>query len=905
MQKLSGLNFSRFTFAVSRKYFVKVNKNFRKSVVYKKEVRNLVVQKFYPTMEEGPQRSFGVFKNWWTKVTTIKSKLFVKVKKGLLGWGRLLLGWLRSLLVRRPATARPTAAQSAAADGLLARTPTRAAAPRLPLGKRLQRFGLKLVKRTAIGLVALFFLFMILNWLFPLPDKIEYSTIITDDKGNVIFASLTSDQKWRMKTELNEISPLLQKTLVEKEDKYFWSHPGVNPVAMVKSGFKDLVQWRRASGASTITMQVARMLEKRPRTLLSKLIECFRAFQLEWKYSKKEILQMYVNLAPYGGNVEGVKSASVIYLNKMPDHLSLAEITALSIIPNRPVSLVPGRNNDRIVEDRNRWLRKFARDKHFTEKEITDALNEPFNARRSAVPFHAPHLAYRLRRQLQTENIATHIHLEMQQKIEQLVADHSRSLYLKNIRNAAVVVIDNTTHRVVTYVGSANFKDTIDAGQVNGATAIRQPGSTLKPLLYGLCVDNGLLTPKQVVNDVAVNFSGYAPENFDKRFNGYVTMEYALDHSLNIPAVKALNQLGKEKMIAKLSDCNFSQVRKDQHKLGLSLILGGCGTTLEELTGLFSVFANNGVYIQPSYSMADTAGRRSRILSEAANFMIAEMLSKVNRPDFPLNWQSSVHLPKIAWKTGTSYGRRDAWSIGFNQKYTVGVWVGNFSGASCPELSGAEVATPLLFKVFNTINYDADQQWFTPPAACQQRKVCSVTGLPPNNFCTDQMLDYFIPLTSSNIVCRHKQEILTDEKETVSYCKSCQPATGYKKKLYTAVSPEMQKYFEDNQLVYEKIPPHNPQCERVFAEGAPAILSLGNGSEYLISKSDPEPLMLSCQAETGVSKVYWYINNQLFKAAGAKEKIFFNPEEGPIKISCTDDKGRNRDIWITVKKVNM
>lgn len=824
-------------------------------------------------MEEDQKGPYS-FKNWWTKVTAFISKLFVKA------WNFLKIPFSR----RANTTTRPRAKN---------------------WREWVARFFRKLVKRTVVGMLLFFLLFLLLNIFFPLPDKIEYSTIITDDKGQVIFATLTRDQKWRMKTELNEISPLLQKTLVEKEDKYFWVHPGVNPLAVVKSAFKDLVQWRRASGASTITMQVARMLEKRRRTFWSKLIELFRAFQLEWKYNKKEILQLYVNLAPYGGNIEGVKSASVIYLNKMPDHLSLAEITALSIIPNRPVSLVPGRHNDRIVQERNVWLQKFARERHFTEKEIQDALNEPFNARRSAVPFHAPHLAYKLRRLTQSSNIGTHINLEMQQKIEQLVADYSRGIQLKNIRNAAVVVIDNSNHRVVSYIGSANFKDTTDAGQVNGAAAIRQPGSTLKPLLYGLCIDNGLLTPKQVITDVAINYSGYAPENYDKKFNGYVTMEYALDHSLNVPAVKSLRQLGTDKMIASLVAADFAQVRKDQHKLGLSMVLGGCGATLEELTGLFSVFANKGVYIQPSYTMNDTVGRRQRILSEAATFMVDEMLSKINRPDFPLNWQSSVHLPKIAWKTGTSYGRRDAWSIGFNQKYTVGVWLGNFSGASSTELSGAEVATPLLFRIFNTINYDADQQWFTPPANCQQRKVCSVTGLPPNEFCSDQVLDYFVPLTSANLTCQHKQEVAVDEKETMSYCKTCQPASGYKKKSYTVTSADMQRYFDEHQLVYDKVPPHNPQCERVFKDGAPNILSLGNGSEYLISKTDPEPLMLRCQAEPGVSKVYWYINNQLYKTAGANEKVFFNPDEGPTKISCTDDKGRNRDIWITVKKVNL
>src|ERR1700750_215824 len=246
--------------------------------------------------------------------------------------------------------------------------------------------------RLGIAIAALVVLFFILNWIFPLHDKIEYSTIITDSKGEVVNAFLTRDQKWRMKTELNEISPLLRKTIVAKEDKYFYHHPGVNFISVGRAAVMNVLHLRRTSGASTITMQVARALEHRKRNIFSKMIEMFRAFQLEWKYSKEEILQMYLNLVPYGGNIEGVKAASLLYFKKNPDHLSLAEITALSIIPNRPSSLVIGRANPLIVAERTRWLRRFAATGLFSKKEIEDALAEPLTARRSSVPHFIPHL---------------------------------------------------------------------------------------------------------------------------------------------------------------------------------------------------------------------------------------------------------------------------------------------------------------------------------------------------------------------------------------------------------------------------------------------------------------------------------------------------------------------------------
>jgi len=771
---------------------------------------------------------------------------------------------------------------------------------------RLIRWG----KRLGVAAVAGFILFLLLNFLFPVPDKIEYSTIITDNKGEVVHAYLTSDDKWRMKTTLEEISPLLRKTIVEKEDKYFYYHPGINPFAIGRALTKNIFRLKRTSGASTITMQVARALEPKRRSYFNKLIEMFRALQLEWKYSKEEILQLYLNLVPYGSNLEGVKSASILYFKKNPDHLSLAEITALSIIPNRPSSLLIGRNNDLIVIERNRWLRKFAEDKVFTEKEIQDALQEPLTATRGTVPKQIPHLAYKLKKSGE-DIVHTNIELNTQLKVEKLTSDYVRTVQLKNIRNAAVVIIDNKTHTVISYVGSGNFYDTTDGGQVNGAAAIRQPGSTLKPLLYAMCIDEGLMTPKAIITDVAISYDGYAPENYDKQFNGYVTMEYALEHSLNIPAVKGLRMLGKDKLVHKLASCNFQQIKKDQSKLGLSMILGGCGATLEELTGLYSVFANDGKYYPPEFALDPESPIRkinsaspTRITSTAATYMINETLSKVNRPDFPINWQSTERMPKIAWKTGTSYGRRDAWSIGYNKNYTIGVWVGNFSGAGVQELSGATIATPLLFKIFNSIDYDSDEEWFRQPADCDIRQVCSETGWIPNDFCSNLSTDYFIPLISTARKCDNMEEVYLSADDKNSFCKLCVPQTGYKKQWFKKVSPDMQHFFDEHRVSYVKVHAHNTACEKLFKEGGPVVTSPRSGTEYLISKKNPEPLQLSCNVSNDVSKVYWYVNNRFYKTAEARSKQFFVPDEGPVKISCTDDKGRNKDLWIQVKFVD-
>ncbi len=774
-------------------------------------------------------------------------------------------------------------------------------------GKRLNE-GLKKMpvgwRRGLYGVVIVSGLWLILNLLFPFKKDIAYSPMVFDRNGVLLFTRLTPGEKWRLYLQSTDITPLMEKTILAKEDRWFYYHPGINPVAIIRAGFRNLFTGRRTSGASTITMQVAKMLHPRKRTFGSKIIEMFRATQLEWQYSKKEILRLYLNLAPYGGNMEGLASAAYFYLDKSPDHLSLSEITALSVIPNRPNSLTPGRHNDLIIKERNRWLKWMVSQKLFSQKEIDDALNEPFEARRKAPPRLAPHLSQHMLAAGE-KRVKTTLDLNTQLKAEKIIADYINALKLEGIRNATAIVVDNKTHEVLAYVGSANFFDTTDAGQVNGARAWRQPGSTLKPLVYGLAIDAGFVTPKRVIADVPVNYQGYVPENYDLRFNGQVTMEYALMHSLNIPAVNTMHKVGKEKMIRSLVQCGFEQIRRDQGKLGLSMILGGCGASLEELTGMYAMIANDGNFQPLRFSSGQKKTAPVRVLSREACFMLHETLSKIDRPDLPLNWGTTENLPRIAWKTGTSYGRRDAWSIGYNQFFTIGVWAGNFSGAPNPDLSGATIATPLLFRLFNAIDRNSHTDWFSPPETLDNRIVCAETGMPATEHCDQRILDYFIPLVSSAEPCNNRVEVPVSSNGSISFCQHCLPQGGYIKKWYTVLPPEIQAFKLNTSPKNEVIPPHNPACTIVWAEKGPIIQSPKNNTEYLLSKQHPEPILLQCQPDADVAMVHWYINNKHYKTAPAREKVFFMPTEGPVKISCTDDKGRNRDVRIEVRMVDL
>lgn len=766
-------------------------------------------------------------------------------------------------------------------------------------------------RRWVKALVALLIPFIGLNLVFPLKVRPRYSTVITAADGTILHAFLSDDDKWRLATELDEITPVLRKTILHKEDQYFYYHPGFNPVSMARAAFRNLTTGRRTSGASTITMQVVRLLEPRKRTYGSKIIELFRAVQLELFYSKDEILQLYLNLIPYGGNIEGIKSASMLYFGKPPQLLSLAEITTLTIIPNRPSSLRLGVNNNRIVQERNRWLNRFAKTGLFTSEAITDALAEPLNAHRRTLPNRAPHLALRLKKTHPDQPIIRTLLLPNRQaQAEQLVANYVGRVRSMNIHNAAVLVINNQTMAVEAYVGSSDFANGYDGGQVDGVRAVRSPGSTLKPLLYAQAFDKGLMTPKTVVNDVPTSFSGYEPENYDRQFYGPITIESALANSLNVPAVKTLQQVSTPAFVELLKKAGFETIRKQSKNLGLSVILGGCGVTLEELTRLFAAFANGGQignlnFVAPNEDAGPA--KKSRLISEDAAFLITNTLTQITRPDLPNNFDNSYHLPRIAWKTGTSYGRRDAWSIGYNKRYTVGVWVGNFSGEGVPELSGANIATPLLFSIFNAIDYNSTSGWFRMPKSLSMRQVCAETGDVPGESCAHKIVDYAIMGVSPYHRCQHQKAVWTNTPGTVSYCAHCLPESngsetdGAVRRFYPNLAPELIAFYESRRIPYPKIPPHNPACTRVFAQQGPQIVSPNDGSEYFINPHQPQQLQLSCQADNEVKVVYWYLNDKLYRKAAPTEGVFFSPQPGALKISCADDKGRNTDIRISIK----
>ncbi len=757
----------------------------------------------------------------------------------------------------------------------------------------------KTLTSSLAGILSLFIIFIILNMLFPFRADIDYSQLILSRDGRVIGAFLNDDDKWRFKADLEDISPNLKKSILFKEDKYFYYHPGINPVSIVRALYQNITKGGKFSGASTITMQIARLLEPKDRTYLNKLIEMFRALQLEFHYSKDELFEIYLNMLPYGGNIEGCRAASYFYFGVSTDKLSLAQSVALCVIPNDPNSLRPGVFNERITSERDKWLKILSNADVYTQKEIHYALNEKLNAYRRTTPKTAPHLCFRLNRKYPDKPvIKSGIDYNIQNETADIVSNYMYNMREKGIFNASVIIVDNKNNEALAYIGSNDFKDERHSGQVDGIKSVRSPGSTLKPLIYAMGFDSGIITPKRKLLDVPLT-GEYAPENFDGAFHGRVTAEEALIRSLNVPAVRLLREVGFENFINKLEQAGFQSIRENSKSLGLSVILGGCGAALEELTKLYSCLANSGKLRNLKYINFDKS-KEKQILSAESAYMISEILSAAERPDLPQGYLSAVNVPKIAWKTGTSYGRHDAWCIGYNPYYTVGVWTGNFSGAANARLTGADIAAPLLFEIFRNLGGGEDD-WFEKPENLKMREVDEESGLLPGQYTEKTIDDFYIPLVSHTRTSQSHEKIYVSADESVSYCLNCLPDGNYKHKIYPSLNPELIAYYEAHNIPFEKAPPHNPNCPGIRKDNPPVISHPIANQEYYLDKDENQRIMLECRAAGDTREIYWYINDRFYKKSSPSESQFYTPEDpGIVKISCSDDKGRNSDINIKV-----
>lgn len=732
------------------------------------------------------------------------------------------------------------------------------------------------------------------------------STVVYDAEGELLHAFLAPDGRWRIRVSYEDVSSEFLNMLIAYEDRWFWRHFGVNPLALFRALVQNIKEGKIVSGGSTLTMQVARLLDPKPRTIASKVKEIFQAIGLELRYSKKDILSMYLNLAPYGGNIEGIAAASLLYFGKHPSELSTAEAALLVALPKSPEALRPDRNAESARKARDLVLTKVFERGVIDQASLTAALEVSVLSSRRQLPKRAPHISRFLAQRYGPGDIYSTISLSVQSEVENLLAHHVDSLRKEGISNGSVVVIDNSTHSVIAYVGSADFYDVSASGQVDGAAAARSPGSALKPFIYALAIDEGLITPMTYLEDVPASYSGYSPRNYSGTFSGIVSAASALTQSLNVPAVNLLASVGVNQFYAFLKSAGVTSL-SSQRSYGLSMAVGGCEITLFELTTLYSILANRGVLYPPSFVNQTADGQLStippaKLLSEESAFLISQILASGSRPDLPSSWESTS-LPKIAWKTGTSYGHRDAWCIGYTPKFTVGVWIGNFSGEGSKSLVGAEVASPLLFKIVGRLSKGSAPEWFMPPESLAQRQVCSLSGMPAGPHCAETTLDYYIPGVSSNKICDLHRVAVIDESTGLRVPDYLRGTPGVVEKTYVEWPSAVAAWYAATGVGNQNLPPLDPKYATKISGEPPRIVSPSGDRVYQLRKGvapEHQKIALMAEAASSVKNLYWFIDGELIATSNPGETAFYTPKPGTHELACQDELGRIAKISLVV-----
>lgn len=573
-----------------------------------------------------------------------------------------------------------------------------------------------------------------LAWPLPLPAARGEGALVVAEDGTPLRAFPDAGGIWRYPVTVDDVSPLYLQALLGYEDRWFWRHPGVNPWALLRAGAQWLRHGRVVSGGSTLTMQVARILEPTRagrHSTGTKLRQLLRALQLEAHLSKREILTLYLNRAPFGGTIEGVQAASWAYLGKPAARLSHAEAALLAVLPQSPSRLRPDREPERARHARDKVLDRMATQGLWSKAVVADARIEPVVARTLQPPLHAALLSQRLHAaNPHLSQIRSTLDIDLQRTLEDRVSSYFSSLPERT--SAALLVVDNTTMEARAYVGSVDFADAARLGQVDMVRAWRSPGSTLKPFLYGLALDDGLIHSESLLVDAPQAFGDYRPGNFDKAFNGPVGAAEALRLSLNVPAVDLLDRVGPARFAARLANGGIDLHWPRGAQPNLAMILGGTGARLEDLVGAYAALNRGGIAGRVRYvPQAEQVDRR--LLSPGAAWIVRDILEANARPGQVADTFDTRGRPRVAWKTGTSYGYRDAWALGSTRRYTVGVWVGRPDGTPLPGQYGAVTALPLLFEVVDSLpTAPGDAVPSPPPTGVAKTTICWPLGLPPD-----------------------------------------------------------------------------------------------------------------------------------------------------------------------------
>lgn len=755
----------------------------------------------------------------------------------------------------------------------------------------------------------------------PLSAHADSSTALYDANGELLRLTLSGDDKYRQWLPLAQMPPALVDAVLLHEDAWFRWHPGFNPVSLVRGAWVSYLGGGHRQGGSTLTMQLARLMYRlNTRSPLGKAEQVARAVWLELRYSKDEILEAYLNYAPYGRNVEGVAAASLVHFGKRPQDLALPETLTLAVIPQDPTRRLRDAQGEAGDDKLNRGLRA-ARDRLYarwrerhTADPVTDSLMRlPLDLRTSAqLPFLAPHAMEQVLREARADGalpprIDTTIVAALQRVLERQLHETLQRERLRGIDNAAALLVDTRDLSIKALVGSADYADAAIAGQVNGTAAKRSPGSTLKPFIYALGMDQGVLHPRTVLRDVPSAFGPFTPENYDGRFLGPVTATDALIRSRNIPAVWVASQLAEPNLYEFLQRAGVSRLASERH-YGLALVLGGGEVTMQELATLYAMLANHGV-LRPLRLRNGTPVREGvRLLSDAASFLTLDMLRQNPRPD-EATTATPARLP-IYWKTGTSWGFRDAWTAGIVGPYVLVVWLGNFDGAGNPALIGVETAAPLFFRIADALlardRTLAEPAW-TVPDGVRKVEICLASGDLPNAWCPQRGMTWFIPGKSPIRVSNVHRPVSVDTRTGKVACAPFDPATT-RTEIYEFWPSDLARVFAQAGIP-RRPPPPDAACGQRGDGAAPRITSPLRGTAYTVrARTDAAAdarVAFNATVDAGVREVYWFVDDDYIGAARAGDTLFWHaPAAGAHVARVVDDHGRSDSRELRVVAVD-
>ncbi|MAO46691.1 MAG: penicillin-binding protein 1C [Crocinitomicaceae bacterium] len=758
------------------------------------------------------------------------------------------------------------------------------------------------LKKRRVWIIILSFLGLVFYLAFPnkLFD-VPYSTVLNDDSGSLLSARIASDGQWRFPT-IDSVPSELETCILYFEDEYFYYHPGVNPVSTIRALKQNYSAGQIKRGGSTITMQLVRMSRGNPkRSYWEKIKEMYLAFRLEFSYSKEEILQHYVSHAPYGGNVVGVEAASWRYFNRPVDDLSWAEYATLAVLPNSPSLIRPGKNSSILKKKRNNLLKKLLENDEIDSTTYSLSLLEELPTRPSSLPSHAKHLLAQIDKMgLGGSIVETTIDGSLQKTVSRKLNNYSKQLSANEIHNACALVVSLEDGNVKAYVGNASNKDT-PSSFVDLVHAKRSSGSILKPLLYAASIEEGLIHTSTLLNDVPISINGFAPTNFDKEYEGVVPANQALIRSLNIPATNLLKDYSHVRFYNLLQELGFTSINRTADNYGLSLILGGAEVSLWEVSQIYSNQARNlNAYnskgqIKQGISLIQNQppNATQQTFNQGTWWLISESLKEVKRPGLEAGWKQFSSSKEIAWKTGTSYGFRDAWSVGYNSDYLVAVWVGNATGEGRPGLTGVSAAAPLMFNIFDGL---PDYNWFKKPAMeLQSIQLCANSGLIPTSNCPTKV-QTSVKESSMLLLCDYHTKILVNDRGERVFL-NCNDGSIVSDTTWFVLNPIETFYYKKKHPHYRNLPSFAKGCTTTESKSI-AIIYPHQNANVIIPKGfdgNYKKIVMEAAQTNNDKELFWHLDGTYIGSTLTIHKMSVEISPGDHSLSIVDKNG-NTDL---------